>query len=138
MTTEIRTFQIPDAERDEAQAVIGAFLRTVEVERIDTAYADGAWRVLILFQDLKRKEESIQIETAIVRALESWRDQAAQRNGVARETVLPDELLPEIARFAPTTERELSVIIGTRNAEVGTHGADIVHVVRSTLEELVD
>ncbi|HEY0838229.1 MAG TPA: HRDC domain-containing protein [Azospirillum sp.] len=138
MTTEIRTFQIPDASREEAQAMLSAFLRTVEVERIDTAYADGAWRILVLYQDLRRKEEALQIETAIGAALNLWRDRVAVRDGVPRDTVLPDELVPEIARFAPTTEHELAIIVGTRDFDIGHHGAEIVAAVRSTLDELID
>lgn len=138
MSTEIRTFMIPDASAEEAQAHLSAFLRTVEVQRIDTAYADGAWRVLVLYQDLKRKEEAIQIEAAINAALNNWRDRAAAREGLTRDAVLPDELVPEIARFAPTTERELSIIVGARDLGVGQHGAEIVQVVRATLDELID
>lgn len=138
MTTEIRTFQIPDTDRDGAQEIVSGFLRTVEVERIDTAYADGAWRILVLYQDLRRKEESKQIESAIVAELSAWRDKAAARNGVSREALLPDDLLPEIARFAPTTERELSVILGSRDIDVGPLAQEIAAVVRNTLEALVD
>ncbi|NYZ13306.1 aldolase [Azospirillum sp. RWY-5-1] len=138
MTTEIRTFQIPDTDREDAQETLSAFLRTVEVERIDTAYADGGWRILVLYQDLRRKEESKQIESAIVAELSAWRDKAAARGGVAREALLPDDLLPEIARFAPTTERELSVILGSRDIDVGPMAQEIAAVVRNTLEALVD
>ncbi|HYH19409.1 MAG TPA: HRDC domain-containing protein [Azospirillum sp.] len=138
MTTEIRTFQIPDATREEAQTMLSAFLRTVEVQRIDTAYADGAWRILVLYQDLRRKEEALQIETAIAAALNLWRDRVAARDGLSRDSVLPDELVPEIARFAPTTEHELSIIVGTRDFDLGARGGEIVQVVRSTLDELID
>lgn len=138
MSAEIRTFRIPDTDAEPAQAELSAFLRTIQVERIDTAYADGAWRVLVLFQDLRRKEESLQIETAIAAALNGWRDRVAAREGLARDAVLPDELVPEIARFAPTTEHELTVLVGSRDLEVGPHGAEIVGVVRSTLEDLID
>lgn len=138
MTTEIRTFQIPETDREGAQESLGAFLRTVEVERIDTAYSDGAWRILVLYQDLRRKEESAQIESAIVAELSAWRDKAAARGGVAREALLPDDLLPEIARFAPTTERELSVILSSRDIDVGPMAQEIAAVVRNTLEALVD
>lgn len=138
MTTEIRTFQIPDATREEAQAMLSAFLRTVEVQRIDTAYADGAWRILVLYQDLRRKEEALQIETAIAAALNLWRDRVAARDGLSRDSVLPDELVPEIARFAPTTEHELSIIVGTRDFDLGNRGGEIVQAVRSTLDELID
>jgi ribonuclease D len=138
MTTEIRTFQIPDETREEAQATLSAFLRTVEVKRIDTAYADGAWRILVLYQDLRRKEEALQIETAIGAALNAWRDRVAARDALPREAVLPDELVAEIARFAPTTEHELSIIVGARGFDVGAHGGEIVQTVRSTLDELID
>lgn len=138
MSTEVRTFTIPDAQADEAQANLSAFLRTVEVHRIDTAYSDGAWRVLVLFQDLKRKEESQQIEAAIGAALNSWRDRVAKANGVGRDAVLADDLVMEIARFAPTTEHELSIIIGARDLPIGQHGGEIVQVVRSTLDLLID
>ncbi|WP_448188287.1 HRDC domain-containing protein [Azospirillum sp. sgz301742] len=138
MSAEIRTFRIPDLEAEAAQAELSAFLRTVEVERIDTAYADGAWRVLVLFQDLRRKEESLQIETAIAAALNGWRDRIAAREGLARDAVLPDELVSEIARFAPTTEHELNVLVGSRGLDVSPHGAEIVGVVRGTLEDLID
>jgi len=138
MSTEIRTFQIPDLDGEAAQADLSAFLRTVEVERIDTAYSNGAWRILVLYRDLRIKEESLQIEAAIVAALNGWRDRVASREGVTREAVLPDELLPEIARFAPTTERELSVIVGSRDLNLGQRGAEVVGVVRGTLEALID
>ena len=138
MSSEIRTFRIPDQDPEPAQAELSAFLRTVEAERIDTAYADGAWRVLVLFQDLRRKEESLQIETAIAAALNGWRERIAARDGLARDAVLPDDLVPEIARFAPTTEHELTVLVSSRGQDVGPHGAEIVGVVRSTLEDLID
>lgn len=138
MTTEIRTFQIPDASPEEARQSIAGFLRAVEVQRIETAYADGAWRILVLYQDLRRKEESLQIETAIAAALAHWRDRTAGAEGVPRDAILPDDVLPEIARFAPTTERELLVIVGSRDITIGNRAAEIVQVVRQTLEELVD
>lgn len=138
MSTEVRTFIIPDAHADEAQVNLSSFLRTVEVSRIDTAYADGAWRVLVLFQDLKRKEESQQIEAAIGAALNGWRDKVAKAAGVGREAILADDLVTEIARFAPTTEHELAIIIGARDLPVGQYGGEIVQVVRSTLDLLID
>ena len=138
MSSEIRTFRIPDLDPEPAQAELSAFLRSVEVERIDTAYADGAWRVLVLFQDLRRREESVQIEAAIAAALNGWRERIAARDGLSRDAVLPDDLVPEIARYAPTTEHELTVLVGSRGLEVGPHGAEIVGVVRSTLEDPID
>ncbi|CAO3415724.1 HRDC domain-containing protein [Azospirillum endophyticum] len=138
MSTEIRSFSIPDAAAEEAQTQLSAFLRTVEVQRIETAYADGAWRVLVLYTDLRRKEESQQIEAAIAAALNGWRDKAATQAGVTRDAVLQDELLSEIARFAPTTEHELSIIVNARGQAASPYGGEIVQVVRSTLDLLID
>jgi ribonuclease D len=138
MSTEIRTFIIPDANAEEAQANLSDFLRTVEIQRIDTAYAVDGWRVLVLYGDLKRKEESQQIEAAIAAALNGWRDRVAAQEGVAREIILPDDLVQEIARFAPTTEHELTIIVGGRDLPVPLQGGEIVQVVRSTLDVLID
>ncbi|MCG5242165.1 HRDC domain-containing protein [Azospirillum doebereinerae] len=138
MSTEIRTFTIPDRAADEAQAQLSAFLRTVEVQRIDTAYAVDGWRVLVLFTDLKRKEESQQIEAAIAAAVNGWRDRTAAQSGLTRDAVLADDLVQEIARFAPTTEHELGIIVGARDMPLSQHGGEIVQVVRSTLDQLID
>lgn len=138
MSNEIQTFTIPDIDGEEARASLSSFLRTVEVQRIDTAYAEGAWRILILYQDQRRKEETKQIESAIAAALRLWRDKASARDGVGREEVLPDEVLAEVAHFAPTTEIELATILQSKECVVGGYGVDIVHVVRQTLEELID
>ncbi|MCW2245922.1 ribonuclease D [Azospirillum fermentarium] len=138
MTLEIKTFSIPDDQPDGAQADLAAFLRTVEVSRIDTAYAPGAWRVLVLYQDLRRKEESQQIEASIAAALGLWRDRTATTEDLSRDAVLPDDLLQEIARFAPTTGHELSIILGTRSSDFDARAPEIVQVVRTTLEELID
>jgi ribonuclease D len=135
---EIRTFQIPDADSEQAQAELSAFLRRVDVQRIDTAYVADGWRVLVLYKDMKRREESRQIEAAIAGALNAWRERAALCEGIPPQAVLADELLPEIARFAPTTEHELSIISGARGAEAPLRGGEIVQVVRSTLDELID
>lgn len=137
MTTEIRAFTLSDAESGDEQNEVSAFLRSVEVERIDTAYVDGAWRILVLYQDMRRKEESKQIESAIFGALNTWRERVATRVGISRDTVLSDELLGDIARLAPTTEKELSSIIGNRNFDIGHHGGEIVGVVRHMLADLI-
>ncbi len=138
MTTEVRTFVIPDESPELATADIAGFLRAVEVERIDTAYADGAWHVLVLHQDARRKEESEQIESAIKDALAGWRDRLATKEGVSRDSILPDVLLSEIAHYAPTTERELLTIASSHGFEVGRYGASIVLEVKKTLDDLIE
>lgn len=136
MNLELRTFTIRDAAAEEDEHRVAGFLRSVEVERIDTAYADGAWRVMVHFRDLRRKEEQAQIETAIQAALNNWRADVGRNLGVDKETILPGNLLVEIARYAPTTEIELSVIANSVGANVRDRGVDIVRVVRQTMEEL--
>ena len=94
MSAEIRTFIIPDEHSEEARERLAHFLRSVEVTRIDTAYADGAWRILVLFQDMRLKEEAKQIESAIIAALNGWCERAALRDGVSAEMVLPEAAAP--------------------------------------------
>ena len=138
MTTEVRTFVIPDDSPEQARTEIAGFLRAVAVERIDTAYHNGAWHVLVLHQDGRRKEESEQIESAIKDALSSWRDRLASREGISRDSILPDDLLAEIAHYAPTTERELSTIASARGIDVSSYGATIVLEVKKMLDALIE
>lgn len=138
MSSEVRTFILPDAAPDPERQEITSFLRSVVVDRIDTAYADGAWRILVLYQDAKRKEESEQIESAIKDALNVWRDREARRTGISREAVLSDELLAEIAHYAPTTERELSAIAAAQGTVAGANGAAIVQTVKAMLDALIE
>lgn len=138
MNLEFRTFTIRDTQTEEDEQRIAHFLRSVETERIDTAYVPGGWRILIHYRDLRRKEEQAQIETAIQAALNSWRADVARNLGVDKETVLPGSLVAEIARYAPTTEVELSVIANASGVNMRERGADIVRVVRQTMEDLTD
>lgn len=136
MNLELRTFTIRDAAAEEDELRVANFLRTVEVERIDTAFAEGGWRLLVHYRDLRRKEEQAQIETAIQQALNGWRSEVARNLGIDREEVMSNHLLGEVARYAPTTEVELSVIISSLGEEAHTRGSEIVRVVRQTMEDL--
>lgn len=136
MTADIRTFKIRDAHVREDEATLREFLRTVEVRRIETAFSDGAWHILVMYEELRRREEIRQIQSAIVAALNGWRAQAAVDLGHSRDEVLPDRAVTEIARYAPTTEVELGVIAGTLGLDLSGHGLSIVQVVKQTLEEL--
>lgn len=138
MSSEVRTFVIPDANAEQGRSDIADFLRSVVVERIDTAYADGAWRVLVLFEDARRKEESEQIESAIRGALQTWRKREAARSGTSAEAICTDALLDEIAHYAPTTERELATIASSQSIDVGVHGAAIVLEVKKMLDALIE
>ncbi|EWY39948.1 aldolase [Skermanella stibiiresistens SB22] len=136
MSSEIRTFKIRDVAIQEDELALAEFLRTVEVNRIETAFSSGAWHILVMYEELRKREETAQIQSAIVAALNQWRIQAAASLDLDREAIMPASALEEIARYAPTTEIELAVVGGALGIDVTTHGAAIVHVVRQTLEEL--
>ncbi|MBI1207933.1 MAG: aldolase [Azospirillum sp.] len=138
MISEVRSFRITEASREEDQTRIAAFLRAVEVLRVDTAYADGAWQILVHYQDLRRREETAQIASAIVDALNGWRGRIGGLNGMSRDQVLADEAIREIARVAPTTERELATLAALKGWDTGDHGPELVAIVRDTMSSLVD
>lgn len=137
MRTQIKTFRIRDAHAEDDEARLSEFLRTIEVKRIETAYANNAWQILVMYEELRRKEESRQIESALVAALTAWRNQTAAAEGVAREAVLPDAVIAEIARSAPTTSVELAAITASRGWTPGPRAGAIVQVVRQKLADLV-
>ena len=55
---------------------------------------------------------------------------------IEREAVMPSSAVQEIARYAPTTEIELTVVGNALGVDTSVFGAAIVQVVRQTLEEL--
>ncbi|UEM22624.1 HRDC domain-containing protein [Skermanella mucosa] len=136
MSSEIRTFKIRDAAIQEDELALAEFLRTVEVSRIETAFADGAWHILVMYEELRKREETAQIQSAIVAALNGWRAQTATSLDLDREAIMSSSAVQEIARYAPTTEIELSVVGSALGIDTTVHGAAIVHVVRQTLEDL--
>jgi len=136
MSSEIRTFKIRDAAVHEDELALGEFLRTVDVARIETTYAGNAWHILVMFEELRKREETAQIQSAIVAALNHWRAQAAAAHNIEREAVMPSGAVQEIARYAPTTEIELTVVGNALGIDTSVFGAAIVQVVRQTLEEL--
>lgn len=138
MSQDVRTFIIPDRDPEEASTALSSFLRTVVTTRVDTAYADGAWRVLVLYEDARLKEETAQIMTAIAGALTVWRDREANRTGGKRDDILTDKMIEEISHYAPTTERELSLIVSDQSVLAGQYAAAVVGVVKRTLDALIE
>jgi len=136
MSSEIRTFKIRDAAVHEDELALEEFLRAVEVSRIETAYSANAWHILVMYEELRKREETAQIQSAIVAALNHWRAQAAAAHNIEREAVMPSGAVQEIARYAPTTEIELTVVGNALGVDTSVFGAAIVQVVRQTLEEL--
>ncbi|MEI6985405.1 MAG: HRDC domain-containing protein [Rhodospirillaceae bacterium] len=138
MSSEVNTFFIPDSNPDSARAEIGAFLRSVVVDRVDTSYAGGGWHVLVLFQDSRCREESEQIESMIKGALARWREREAANSALALDQILSDEVMNDIAHYAPTTERELATIASSHNFDVANYGSAIVLEVKKMLDALID
>ncbi len=142
MTLRVRTFEIRDgATARQDEEAVSAFLRSVDAERIEAAFAPGGWRLLVLHHDMKDREESAQIASVVAGALRAWRATEAIRAGVAAAAVLNDEALDKVAHYVPTTTLELRLVLGETGGEGGDDGSpyeeEIVHIVRQTLDELV-
>ena len=141
MTLQIRTFRIPEpagngSTATDQERAVAAFLRRVKVERIETAYHDSAWSLLVLYQDQKDQEEAAQIASAVASALREWRSETAERENVSPNTVLGDALLERVALAVPTTTLELAEL---QNGEAGNamaYAGQIVQVVRAALADL--
>ena len=141
MTLQIRTFRIPEPAGSgspgaDQERAVAAFLRSVKVERIETAYTDRAWSLLVLYHDRKDQEEAAQIASAVASALREWRSETAARDKVKAEKVLRDALLERVALAVPTTTLELAELQNGGSDDSMAYAGEIVQVVRSALAEL--
>lgn len=138
MSLNVRTFQVRAGDSQaEDESAVAHFLKSVDVDRVDTAFSDGAWRLLVLYRDRREREESEQIASVIAFSLRSWRTAKAKAEGMDPSEVLSDEVLTQVAQFVPTTTLELRVVLGQEGAPISPFEEDIVHVVREALDELV-
>lgn len=136
MQANVKSFWIRSgAEGTSDEAELAAFLRGVDVLRLETAYDQG-WRVLVLYSDMRNREEAQQIRQAIRMALDGWRRDAAKRGGLSANAVLTDSLLDEIASAAPTTLREMQDVLGKGHDADGHHLPEIIQIVSQTLRDL--
>ncbi|WP_366657939.1 HRDC domain-containing protein [Fodinicurvata sp. EGI_FJ10296] len=145
MSTRIRTFRISDgdaAHRDEA--TVSDFLRSVNADRIDTAYDGGGWRILVLYSDTRAEEESAQIESTVAGELRGWRAEVARNLGVKPAMVMSDDAVTRVARYVPTTVIELRTVLNAGAVPGDPSPAldnrfenEIVQIVRQTLDSLV-
>ena len=116
MSSEIRTFKIRDAAGKQPVTLLpGDQLAAVQKERGLTSAAD-----------LPPEQRPGYMQKA----------QAAAAHNIEREAVMPSSAVQEIARYAPTTEIELTVVGSALGIDTSVFGAAIVQVVRQTLEEL--
>ena len=137
MSLSVRTFSIPDSNASASEAEITAFLHQVTVDRIETAYAPGGWKLLVFYTDPRGAEEANQIVSVISTNLRIWRSDMAATLGIDPDHLLPDMKLDRIAQTVPTTSLELRLILGEDSHRVlFDHDAEIVSIVRNTLDEL--
>ena len=138
MSLSVRTFEVrAGAQKAEDESSITAFMKSVDVDRVDTAFVDGAWRLLVLYRDMREREEAEQIASVIASSLKSWREMKAKREQLDPTEVLSDEVLAQVAQFVPTTTLELRVVLGQDGESVSPFENEIVAVVRDSLGELV-
>ena len=138
MSLRVRTFEIRSGGRAvEDEELVSAFLRSVRAEKIETAFANDGWRLLVIYDDLKEKEESAQIASAIAAELKTWRADVARNLGVGPVDVLSEEQVLQVARFVPTTPPELRLVLGMNNGQQNAYENEIVHVVRQALDDLI-
>ena len=136
MALRMRTFRIHDASVGDDEAELDQFLRSVDVNRVDTAAANDGWRVAVLFHDQREKEEAEQIASVVAGALKAWRSHRAESAGEPPIVILSDDALDRIARCIPTTTIELLAMLDQDDAVATTHAHDIVQVVRDTMDAL--
>ena len=136
MALRMRTFRIHDTSVGDDEALLDQFLRSVDVDRIDTAAANDGWRVAVLFHDQREKEEAEQIASVVAGALKAWRSACAESAGEPPIVILSDDALDRIARGIPTTTYELLTMLGQDDAVANAHAHDIVQVVRETMDAL--
>ena len=136
MALRMRTFRIHDESVGEDEARLDQFLRSVDVDRVDTAAAGDGWRVAVLFHDQREKEEAEQIASVVAGALKAWRSNCAESAGEPPIVILSDDALDRIARGIPTTTIELLAMLGDEDPVATTHAHDIVGVVRETMDAL--
>ena len=138
MSLSVRTFEVREgAQKSDDEASVAAFMKSVDVDRVDTAFVDGAWRLLVLYRDLREREEAEQIASLVASSLRSWRERKAKREQLTPAAVLSDDVLNQVAQFVPTTTLELRVVLGQEGAPISPFEDEIVAVVRDALGELV-
>ena len=69
-------------------------------------------------------------QTAVLKELAAWREQAAARRDLPRGWVLKDPTLIELARRAPADEAGLAQVRGLSPAEIKRSGKDILAAIR--------
>ena len=137
MSLRVRTFEVRNGshKRDDEDTV-DSFLRSVSVDRIDSAYSGGSWQVFVLFHDTRQKEEAEQIASVIISALRVWRMTKAEEKSIDPLYLLPDETIEKVAHYVPTTAIELRVVMGDSQETAGVYAEEIVEIVRDTLNDL--
>jgi ribonuclease D len=136
MQANVKSFWIRSgSDGAEDESALAVFLRGVDVLRLETAYDQG-WRVLVLYSDMRVREEAKQIRQAIRVALDGWRRRHAAELGVAPNAIADDQLLDDIASAAPTTTPEMRALLAAGQGMDDGDLEKMAEVVRKTLKDL--
>ncbi len=136
MQANVKSFWIrTGVEGHDDEAALAAFLRGVDVVRLETAYDQG-WHVLVLYSEARVREEAKQISAAIRASIDTWQRRQKTDGLGATSTVLSDTEILQIANSAPTTVRELRDLLGGNHQALQHHAESLTNLVRQTLAEL--
>lgn len=138
MSVEIRSFKIgPTADETIAdERDLSQFLSGVDVERIDSAWSEDGWKILVIYKSRRQQEEREQIHLILVAALNVWRKQIATEKNVDIYEIAPDIVIDTIARYAPTTDIELKIVGSEHNWDPADLSQAIITIIRETMEDL--
>ena len=86
-------------------------------------------------QRIVKRQTKLEEDTALFEALRRLRREIADREGVPPYIVFADSTLREMAKFNPTTPRELLAIKGVGESKLERYGASFMNVIKKHLEE---
>jgi ribonuclease D len=86
------------------------------------------------FQRVKDRHRLAPRELAVLRELAAWREAASRQRNLPRLRVLPDDLLVEVARLAPTRAADLSHLRRMAHRCIERDGESILQAVRRGLD----
>lgn len=86
-------------------------------------------------QRIVKRQTKLEEDTALFEALRRLRREIADREGVPPYIVFADSTLREMAKFNPTTPKEMLAIKGVGESKLERYGASFMNAIRKYLEE---
>lgn len=85
-------------------------------------------------QRIVKRQTKLEEDTALFETLRRLRREIANREGVPPYIVFADSTLREMAKFSPTTPKEMLAIKGVGESKLERYGASFLNVIRKYLE----